>query len=214
MKPRHFLAILINLPLLSCSTPQQVSPSNSQATSAAKNSASYREYYRAMWRAGRERRPFLTYEQWCQAEISKNAPPTAPIPSSRTLAPAAYAKAEPTNSDSEQRAAHPSTMPVTGSAVAKPSLSAAEYRVIRPRHFLDVGGRHWIKKNIDRGAYILLEDGSLWEVDRFEKLNAMLWLPMSNITIAESSRGNFGYDYLLINTDDGESVHAKPIARQ
>ena len=64
--------------------------------------------------------------------------------------------------------------------------------VVRPPAII----KHWIKKNIDSGAYI-------------HKLDAMLWLPISNIIVVKSTTGSPGYDYLLINTDDKEKAHAK-----
>lgn len=72
-----------------------------------------------------------------------------------------------------------------------------------------VGGGHWVQKNIDSGTYMTLEDGSLWKIDPLDKIDAMLWLPISDITVTESSSGSPGYDYLLINTDDDEKAHAK-----
>lgn len=73
------------------------------------------------------------------------------------------------------------------------------------------GGRsgHSIQENIDSGSMMILEDGSIWEIDPLDKIDAMLWLPISNITIIISNSGSLGYDYLLINTDDGEKAHAK-----
>lgn len=75
--------------------------------------------------------------------------------------------------------------------------------------YAGVGRGHWIKENIDRGSMFLLEDGSLWEVDRLDRLNGSLWLGMSSITVAEAKDGVAGFNYLLVNTDDGDSVHAK-----
>lgn len=72
-----------------------------------------------------------------------------------------------------------------------------------------VGGGHWISKNIDGGAMIILEDGSIWQVNPYDKLNTMLWLPVSNITVTNVKSGQNGYNYQLINTDDGETAHAK-----
>jgi hypothetical protein len=37
---------------------------------------------------------------------------------------------------------------------------------------------------------------------------------MSRITVIPSSRGLPGYDYLLVNVDDGEKAHAKYVGRQ
>ena len=75
--------------------------------------------------------------------------------------------------------------------------------------YAGIGGGHWIQKNIDSGTFITLEDGSLWKIDPLDKIDAMLWLAISNITVTESTTGSPGYNYLLINTDDGEKAHAK-----
>ena len=61
---------------------------------------------------------------------------------------------------------------------------------------------------------VVLDDGSLWQIDRLERLDASLWLPITSITVANSSRGSPGYDYVLINTDDGERAHAKYIGQR
>jgi len=68
---------------------------------------------------------------------------------------------------------------------------------------------HWIKDNIDSGNLLLLEDGSLWKIDPIETANAMLWLPISDVMIIESTDGSPGYDYLIICIDDSEKAHAK-----
>jgi len=83
-----------------------------------------------------------------------------------------------------------------------------------PKVYAGIGGGHWVKKNIDSGTYMVLEDGTLWAIDPFDKIDAMLWLPISNITVIESSSGSPGYNYLLINTDDGEKAHAKYMGKQ
>lgn len=71
--------------------------------------------------------------------------------------------------------------------------------------------RHWIRTNVDSGKYILLEDGSLWQIHSMDRLRTMLWLPVSDITVTRSSSGPPGFDYLLIKTDNGQAVHAKYI---
>lgn len=72
-----------------------------------------------------------------------------------------------------------------------------------------VSSGHWVQENVDSGTMMILEDGSIWQIDPIDKIDAMLWLPISNITIVISDKGSPGYDYLLINTDDGEKAHAK-----
>ncbi|MCY4661743.1 MAG: hypothetical protein OXF93_18340 [Acidobacteria bacterium] len=75
-----------------------------------------------------------------------------------------------------------------------------------------VGGGHWIQDNA-RGRIITLEDGSLWEIAPLDRVEAMLWLPVSDIVVIESTSGSPGYGYLLVNTDDGGQAHARYIGR-
>ena len=63
---------------------------------------------------------------------------------------------------------------------------------------------HWIKSKSDDGAIITLEDGSVWQVDPLDRIDASLWLPITDITVVESDDG-----YLLVNTDDGEKARAE-----
>ncbi|WP_414664845.1 hypothetical protein [Horticoccus sp. 23ND18S-11] len=94
----------------------------------------------------------------------------------------------------------------------KGQMSQVNARVASPpkkETYIGTGSEHWLKQNIDRGAMLLLEDGSLWDVDPLDKIDAMLWLPITNVRVLESTKGSPGYDYLIVNTDDGEKVHAK-----
>lgn len=79
--------------------------------------------------------------------------------------------------------------------------------------YAGVGGGHWVMENVNSGTYMILEDGSLWKIDPIDKIDAMLWLPVSEITVLKSRRGSPGYNYLLVNTDDGEQAHAKYMGR-
>ena len=85
--------------------------------------------------------------------------------------------------------------------------SLPDSQSLRGRTYFNTGGRHWVSKNIDSGKFIKLEDGSLWEISPIDKINSMLWLPISNITVIESK--NPYYPYTLINTDEGTKVEAK-----
>jgi hypothetical protein len=68
---------------------------------------------------------------------------------------------------------------------------------------------HWIKSKASNGALITLEDGSLWEIRPLDRINTLLWLPISNITVFANSTGFGDYKYVLDNTDDGETASAK-----
>jgi len=73
--------------------------------------------------------------------------------------------------------------------------------------YLFTGGGHWVKKKIDSGNFIQLEDNSLWQVNPIDRINCSLWLHLEEITVIESQ--NPYYPYLLINTDEAEKVEAK-----
>ena len=92
-------------------------------------------------------------------------------------------------------------------AAVFPTVAQPARSTIGP--YAATGTGHWIKENIDRGRLILLEDSSLWQMDRLERIDAALWLKVSAITVLESSNGSVGYDYLLVNTEDKEKCHAK-----
>lgn len=74
--------------------------------------------------------------------------------------------------------------------------------------YLSQGSGHWMKSKTDDGAIVILEDGSVWQIDPLDQIDTMLWLPMTEITVVEIIGG-----YLLINTDDGEKAHARLVGR-
>ena len=62
---------------------------------------------------------------------------------------------------------------------------------------------HWIETVSDDGEVIVLENGSVWEVDSIDTVTSSLWLPVSSILICDGR---------LINTDDNEVVSAEQIS--
>jgi hypothetical protein len=75
-------------------------------------------------------------------------------------------------------------------------------------------GGHWIRSTADGGAIIILEDGSMWGISSMDRIDTMLWLPVSNIIILKSSPSVGDYKYSLINTDDKEKALAKYLGKQ
>jgi hypothetical protein len=65
--------------------------------------------------------------------------------------------------------------------------------------FADCEDGHWIKSVSSDGEIVLLEDGSVWQVDSADAIDSALWLPTTNIVACDDK---------LINTDDGETVEA------
>jgi hypothetical protein len=90
------------------------------------------------------------------------------------------------------------------SAAATNNNSNAEgvYRRPSNNYPMDCESGHWIASVNRDGEVVILEDGSVWLVDPIDRIDSMLWLPISDIVAC--------YDK-LINTDDGETVSARRI---
>jgi len=58
---------------------------------------------------------------------------------------------------------------------------------------------HWISSVSNGGEIIVLEDGSVWQVDSIDRIDTSLWLPTENVVICDES--------IMINTDNGEKVN-------
>jgi hypothetical protein len=57
---------------------------------------------------------------------------------------------------------------------------------------------HWISSVSNGGEIIILEDGSVWQVDSVDTIDTSLWLPIEDITVCNDST--------MINTNNGEKV--------
>lgn len=61
---------------------------------------------------------------------------------------------------------------------------------------------HWVQSVSSDGAIVILEDGSVWEIDPTDRVDTALWLPTTNIVACDDK---------LINTDDNEIAEATRI---
>jgi hypothetical protein len=61
---------------------------------------------------------------------------------------------------------------------------------------------HWVQSVSSDGAIIILEDGSVWEIDPVDRVDTALWLPTTNIVACDDK---------LIDTDDNEIAEATRI---
>lgn len=61
---------------------------------------------------------------------------------------------------------------------------------------------HWVQSVSSDGAIVILEDGSVWEIDPQDRVDTALWLPTTNIVACDDK---------LIDTDDNEIAEAKRI---
>jgi hypothetical protein len=77
--------------------------------------------------------------------------------------------------------------------------------------YSDGGVEHRIDSNYN-GDTIVLDDGSIWDIDPADKIISSLWKFEAIITVSSS----FGekYDYLLSNSEDGKEVRAAFIGKK
>jgi hypothetical protein len=58
---------------------------------------------------------------------------------------------------------------------------------------------HWVQSVMSDGAYVKLEDGSIWQIDAIDQIDTILWLPTTDVVACPDK---------LINTEDNETVGA------
>ena len=75
-------------------------------------------------------------------------------------------------------------------------------------------GGHWIRSKADNGGMITLEDGSIWEINSIDRIDTILWLPTTGITVLKAPQPVGDYKYMLLNKDDGEKALAKFLGRE
>jgi len=61
---------------------------------------------------------------------------------------------------------------------------------------------HWVKSKTDDGEVVTLDDGSVWEVQAYDRPTSSLWLELTTMVACPDK---------LVDTDDGESVDATRI---
>jgi hypothetical protein len=69
-------------------------------------------------------------------------------------------------------------------------------------------GTHSIEGVADSGGVIVLDDESVWGVAPLDRVDSGIWLETTDIMVRKTNEDP-NYPYLLINTDDHETVHAK-----
>lgn len=61
---------------------------------------------------------------------------------------------------------------------------------------------HWVQSVSSDGAIVILEDGSVWEIDSADQVDTALWLSTTDIVACDDK---------LIDTDDNEIAEATRI---
>jgi hypothetical protein len=62
----------------------------------------------------------------------------------------------------------------------------------------------WITKKTSDGSIVILDDGSVWKVDSYDRFDSQFWSTYDNIILDDDESA-------LINTDAGEKVDATRI---
>lgn len=103
----------------------------------------------------------------------------------------------------------------TENMVAYPANAPRSYSALsrNPSYLAVPGGTLQVKETVDNGRFVLLDDGSLWEVSPLETIDSTLWLRLENIIVVESS-DEPGYPYRLVNTDAKSVVSAKLVGQR
>ena len=70
-------------------------------------------------------------------------------------------------------------------------------------------GKHWVDEVCKDGGLVVLEDDSIWEIESTDRVNTALWLPTTNVSVRKSAKPLDSYAYVLRNTEDHETAHAK-----
>jgi hypothetical protein len=71
-----------------------------------------------------------------------------------------------------------------------------------------LGGGHLLREVSDDGRFVTLEDGSRWEVVPRDQFTSAEWQPSAAMAV-RTTRGEDGFNYELVNTNDDEGVMAK-----
>jgi hypothetical protein len=69
-------------------------------------------------------------------------------------------------------------------------------------------GTHSIETIADSGGVIVLDDESVWGIQAVDRVDSGVWLESADVMVKRTNEDP-NYPYLLINTDEHETAHAK-----
>jgi hypothetical protein len=78
-----------------------------------------------------------------------------------------------------------------------------------PAAYGGIGPGHWVMRVSSGGRVVLLEDGSLWEIQAADRAQTGIWRPTSDITVTAARTPTGDCKYVLFNKDHGDTVVAK-----
>jgi len=78
--------------------------------------------------------------------------------------------------------------------------------------YSDEGAEHHVEANYNSGASIVLDNGSMWDIDPADQIIAALWKFSAIITVSSNNVGK--YDYVLSDSESGKEVRANFIGKK
>jgi hypothetical protein len=75
-----------------------------------------------------------------------------------------------------------------------------------------LGGGHLVRAVTDKGRFVILEDGSRWEISPRDQYLSAEWEVLANVSVRTLPRAENGFVYELINTSTDEGAVANYVA--
>jgi hypothetical protein len=83
----------------------------------------------------------------------------------------------------------------------------------RPAAYSALGSGHLLREVSGDGRFVTLEDGSRWEVIGRDQFTSADWQPPVAMAV-RTTRGEDGFTYELVNTNDDEGVLARFLPKE
>ncbi len=80
-------------------------------------------------------------------------------------------------------------------------------------HYAALGGGHLLREIDEQGRYVMLEDGSRWEIHPRDRFQTADWEPSASLTV-RTTRAEDGYGYEIVNTQTDEGALARFVPRR
>jgi len=89
-------------------------------------------------------------------------------------------------------------LPVGGSERIRPAYDA-------------LGSGHLLRAVAEDGRFLILEDGSRWEIHPRDRFRTVAWEPDASISV-RTTQAEAGYGYEIVNTTDDDGALARFVA--
>jgi hypothetical protein len=98
-----------------------------------------------------------------------------------------------------------------GRIESEPAKEAIEQPITPSKEYTHIGTGHWVKKVMDNGNMVVLEDGSIWDVASGDAAISANWLTSTPISVGV---GKGKYPYQLIDVAASKAVQARYVGQK